>query len=265
MTAGIERSSFCFGYDVSAGRTLDACPDYYFNTDSYRDVATVAACLAQLEKRPCSELALNVIPECLPGGKRPAGAGCTFHSQCQGSICEGAGLRACGTCRDGNLALGQTCERFQCRPGDYCDESTHKCVSKSTFVYASEGESCLNSQTSTVLCQGDLICTNVGKTVALACQKLVIFPNCGNRRCDPGYYCRRSDTDDCVQAAKLGEACVDEVSNGLPPCLPDLLCWKGKCAKRRLAGESCDADQPCSEYADCVNGLCRVRDCPAQK
>jgi len=36
-----------------------------------------------------------------------------------------------------------------------------------------------------------------------------------------------------------------------------------KCAKRRLAGETCGTDLPCLEFYDCVNGACQLRACPA--
>jgi hypothetical protein len=258
----VERSTFCFGYDVGYAQYLDACPDYYFSADSNRTVAAVADCIPQITSQPCSELDLNIsTPPCLQGGKRSAGAGCSFPSQCESNFCQGS-LTVCGTCRDGNFPPGATCERGQCQPGDFCDESVDTCVSRSTFVYASEGESCLNSKTSTVICQGDLHCTNVGTTTMLNCQNVQRL-DCGRHQCDSSSYCRDSSAGTCAPFAKLGEACNDTGGNGVPPCDPSLRCWNGTCAKRRLAGEACGADLPCSEFYDCVNGACQLRVCPA--
>lgn len=260
IMAQVERENFCFGYDIAYGKAVDACPDYYFNADSNRNVADVEACLPQLAKTPCSELALNVTAECLVGGKRPSGAGCSFSSQCQSDFCAG-GDNGCGTCRDGNFAPGATCERFECRPGDTCDETANKCISRSTFVYAAEGEHCRNSKTSMVLCQGDLQCNNLNGMMETTCQKLVV-PSCGDGRCDTGWYCRDKN---CAPAAKLGEACGEPYYSDLPPCLANLRCWKGKCVQRRASGESCDDAQPCSEFLDCVKGTCQLRDCSSPK
>jgi len=262
ITALVERSNFCFGYDVGYAEYLDACPDYYFSADSNRTVASVADCIPQIESQPCSELDMNIsTPPCLLGGKRPAGAGCSFPSQCQSNFCQGS-LTVCGTCRDGNFPPGATCDRGQCQPGDFCNEGVYKCVSRSTFVYASEGESCHNSNTSTVICQGDLHCTNVGTTTMLTCQSVQRL-DCGLHQCDPSSYCSDSSAGTCAPFAKLGEACNDAGGNGVPPCDPSLRCWNGTCMKRRLAGETCGADLPCSEYYDCVNGGCQLRVCSA--
>jgi hypothetical protein len=149
------------------------------------------------------------------GGKRPSGAGCLFPSQCVGNLCSGD-AKGCGTCQDGSFAPGKTCGRFQCRPGDTCDETVDKCVSRSTFVYAAEGESCHNSKTSTVICQGDLQCLHVNGTVAMTCQNLRRF-DCGTRQCDSGSYCREFSTGTCAPVAKLGETCDGAKTNGLPP------------------------------------------------
>jgi hypothetical protein len=261
ITAQVERSNFCFGYDIGYTQHLDACPDYYFNADSNRSVSAVAACVPQLKNTPCSELSLSLIAACLTPGKRPAGAGCAYPSQCLGGVCESTSS-SCGICRDGNFPPGATCQRFQCQPGDFCDEDAGKCVSRSTFVYASEGEPCHNSKTSTVFCQGDLQCTNVDMTMKLACQKQQRF-NCGARQCEAGTYCGDSTTGACTPAARLGEACSETRTGDLPTCDFSLRCWNGKCVKRRVAGESCDPNNPCSEYFECVNGVCRLRDCPA--
>jgi hypothetical protein len=261
ITALVERAEFCFGYDIDYARHLDACPDYYFNADSNRTVAAVTDCIPQVKSQPCSELELNLTVACLQGGKRPGGAGCLFPSQCEGNICE-SGLNGCGTCRDGNFPPGATCQRFQCQPGDFCDESADKCVSGSTLVDVAEGESCANSKTSTVICQGDLHCTNVGTTTMMTCQSQQRF-NCGSRQCDASSYCKDLSSGTCAAFAKLGEACNETGLGDVPRCDPSFRCWNGKCAKRRLAGESCDADQPCSEFYDCASGTCRLRVCPA--
>jgi len=262
ITALVERSNFCFGYDVGYSVYLDACPDYYFSADSNRTVAEVADCIPQIKSQPCSELDINIgSPPCLLGGKRPASAGCRYSSQCQSNFCQGA-ISGCGFCRDGNFLPGATCDRGQCQPGDTCDESVHKCVSRSTFVYAAEGEPCHNSKTSTVICQGDLHCTNVGTTTMLTCQSVQRL-NCGLHQCDAASYCSDSTAGTCAPSGKLGDICNDVGGDGVPPCDDSLHCWNGKCTKRRLAGETCDNDLPCSELYDCVNGACQLRVCPA--
>ena len=259
ITALVERANFCFGYDIGYAQYLDACPDYYFNPDSNRSLAVVADCISKLNSQPCSELALNLTSACLPGGKRPVGAGCSFPSQCQGNVCQG-GLTSCGKCQDGNFPPGTSCQRFQCQAGDFCDEAAGKCVTGGSLVYASEGDPCHNSKTSTVICQGDLHCTNVGQTAAMSCQSFRQL-DCSTRQCDAGSYCSDSSTGTCVPFAKLGEACG--VGGSIPVCDPSLRCWNGKCTKRALGGESCNADQPCSEFYDCVKGTCQLRVCPA--
>jgi hypothetical protein len=261
ITALVERTKACLGYDVDTKPYLDACPDYYFNSDSNRTVAAVAACISELTTRPCSELDLNMTAACLSGGKRPGGSGCQFPSQCESNVCSGA-IGACSTCRDGNFLPGATCARFQCQPGDFCDEGKSICVAGSTLVHVGEGEPCLNSKTSTVICQGDLHCMNNGVTTTTLCRTFH-YLNCPPNQCDADSYCKDSNTGSCAPFAKLGEACSETGLGDLPRCVPPTRCWNGKCARRGTAGENCDANQPCSEYFDCVGGTCRLRVCPA--
>jgi hypothetical protein len=262
ITALAERSKKCFGYDVDDAPHLDACPDYYFSPDSNRSVAEVAACIQELTNRPCSDLDLNITPKCLSPGKRPAGSGCLFPSQCESNFCWSA-LSACATCRDGNFPPGATCERGQCRAGDFCDEGAAKCVDGGTLVHVAQGEPCLSSSKSSsgvVVCQGDLHCANDGVYAALSCRTMQNL-NCGTVECDAASYCW--DTGDCHLYAKLGEACSEPGSFDFPRCVPTTRCWKGRCTNRRLAGESCDDQQPCSEFYECMGGTCQLRACPA--
>jgi hypothetical protein len=262
ITAMSQRAKKCLGYDVDDAPHLDACPDYYFNADSNRSVTEVAACIQDLANRPCSDLDLNITPSCLRPGKRPAGAGCLFPSQCESNFCWSA-LDACATCRDGNFLPGAKCERGQCRPGDFCDEAAAKCVDGGTLVRVGEGEPCLGSSkssTGVVVCQGDFHCANDGVYAALACRTQQ-WLDCGSVECDADSYCWNAG--ECHPYAKLGEACSLPGSFDYPRCVPTTRCWKGKCTNRRLLGETCDDRQPCSEFYECAGGVCRLRSCPA--
>jgi len=136
VKAQAERVSVCEGYPLDERlRVANLCPDYFFNADSNRTVANVAACLGTLAAQTCTDIVLNFVPSCLSPGKRSAGAGCAYSSQCGSGMCGGTG-EECSTCRAGGIPVGSPCRGGDCESGSFCHGGTRTCIEASTIVYA---------------------------------------------------------------------------------------------------------------------------------
>jgi len=298
IRAQAERAAACQGYSIEAVLSVaNLCPDYYFNADSTRTVASVAACLGPLAARSCTDFALRLFPGCLGSGQRPAGSGCIYSSQCQTGICGGNGTR-CSTCRD-VIPVGSSCAGGTCQDGSFCHPTTGICTDGSTVVHATQGQPCDLSATPVVGCAGDLLClsgSNVGtlgtcqslpgvgqpcavSTAGLLCAAGTTCTNlgvsgtgtctletCGDGPpCDDASYCAPGDGGlACVPHSTVGQPCDDLNA----ACLFPAVCVgsTGKCAIPRAWGETCDDDNPCADLLSCVAGVCQPTesvDCPA--
>jgi len=299
IRAQAERAAACLGYSMEAILSVaNLCPDYYFNADSTRTVATVAACLGPLAAISCTDFALKLFPGCLGSGQRSAGSGCVYSSQCLTGICGGNGTR-CSTCRN-VIPVGSTCAGGTCQDGSFCHATTGICTDASTVVYATQGQPCDLSATPVVGCAGDLLCfsgSNVGtsgtcqplpgagqpcavsSSTSSLCAAGTICTNlgvsgtdtctlttCGSGpQCDDASYCAPSDGGiACVPHPTVGQPCDDLYAT----CLFPAACVKstGRCAIPRAWGETCDGDNPCADLLSCVAGVCQPTesvDCPA--
>jgi hypothetical protein len=298
IRAQAERAAACLGYSMEAILSVaNLCPDYYFNANSTRSVANVAACLGPLAARSCTDFAIKLFPACLGRGQRPAGSGCVYSSQCQTGICGGNGTR-CSTCRN-VIPVGSSCAGGTCQDGSFCHPTTGICTDASTVVYATQGQPCDLSATPVVGCAGDLFCfsgSNVGtlgtcqplpgagqpcavSTAGLLCAAGTTCTNLGvsgtdtctlatcgaGLQCDAASYCASSDGGiACVPHPTVGQPCDDLYAT----CLFPAVCVgsTGKCAIPRAWGETCDDDNPCANLLSCVAGVCQPTesvDCPA--
>jgi hypothetical protein len=277
-------------------RVASLCPDYYFNADSNRTVAGVAACLEPLAARTCTDITLDLYPSCFLRGKRPAGAGCAYASQCQGS-CSG-NATACATCAAGGVAVGGACADARCQSGSFCLDGV--CASGDTVVYAAEGQPCDLGATPVVGCRGDLrcitassgtkagLCTRAPRkgepcgllegicatgTICTATQggTCVAPDECGaGTVCDASTYCNWQGDGgaSCAPRAAVGQPCSPGNIGTAPPCLPPAVCLGPtyRCAVPLTAGESCDANSPCVFPLSCQSGTCRPlgsQSCPS--
>jgi hypothetical protein len=300
VKAQAERVSVCEGYPLDERlRVANLCPDYFFNADSNRTVANVAACLGTLAAQTCTDIVLNFVPSCLSPGKRSAGAGCAYSSQCGSGMCGGTG-EECSTCRAGGIPVGSPCRGGDCESGSFCHGGTRTCIEASTIVYATEGQACDLAATPVVGCVGDLLCLS-GASVSTSgtCRPLpgagqpCAVNNIGSLVCAAGTTCTNfgiSGTDTCTLAicgsgppcndasycapGDGGFACVPLPTLGQPcnavsaPCLSPAVCVgsTGRCAIPRASGEICDEDNPCADLLSCVAGTCQPlgsANCPA--
>ena len=285
-----ERMAPCLGYQTveSYMRYANACPEYEFNPDSNRTVAEVVACLPALAKRSCTDVVMNVMPDCFPTGKRDAGAACAFSSQCKSGFCNGDGV-SCGACGDGARPAGSACTRWwECAAGLHCSRGG-TCVENGTPVYAAEGEPCDLDATPMRGCAGDLYCELDGNGRPGACfapppagyvcasndvgngmgssmicaagttcvQGLCQPPGgCGlGMQCDSTSYCGwTANGAACMASPSLGGACSSTI-----PCLAPAVCGGDgfTCVLRGKAGEPCSNDNPCDKFLTCTGGTCQ--------
>ena len=294
----VESLSVCQGGSQEERFALaNLCPDSYFNADSNRTVASVAACLGLLAARSCTDVALNFLPSCLASGTRPVGAGCSYSSQCQTNICAGAG-GSCPVCLPARIPIDSPCVSGYCQDGSFCHLATGLCTDAATIVYASQGQPCNLFAKPVVGCAGDLLCLS-GSDVSTfgVCTPIpgagqpCALSTTGNMLCAAGTTCLGvSGTNTCTletcgagppcdeasycAAGDGGFACVPQPTVGQPcdalsvPCLSPAVCVgsTGKCAIPRALGETCDADNPCADLLSCLAGTCRPTasaNCPA--
>jgi hypothetical protein len=293
IKAQAVRYSVCQGYAIqTVVRFASLCPDYYFNADSNRTVASVAACLDQLAARSCTDLDLKLFPSCLARGKRPAGADCVYSSQCQTGMCGSNGTQ-CSTC-SAPIPVGSSCAGGMCEDGSFCHQGTGVCTDASTIVYATQGQQCDLSATPVVGCAGDLLClygtavSNFGTcqpfpgagqpcvdssggkmlcAAGTACTGIdgagtatCALPSCGaGPACDDASFCASVDGGfACVPRPTVGQPC--DAFSAPETCLAPAVCMASTrgCAIARAVGESCDADNPCADLLLCIGGTCQA-------
>jgi hypothetical protein len=289
IMAQAQRRAVCTGTSVQNYiEVARSCPDYYFNADSNRTVANVAACLDTLAALTCTDIALYVFPACLAGGKGPEGAVCAYPSQCQSNDCPSGGT-ACSTCRAG-IPLGGACTASSCPNGSFCNLGTGLCTDAHTIVYAKQGQPCDLRGTPVVGCEGDLQClgpsstyqgtctapaasgqpcngTNThcaaGTTCSAAAGSICLAAgDCGaGLQCNAASYCSAGDGGlTCLQRATLGQLCDDSGWAGLGPCLAPAVCSNATCVVPTAlgaSGDTCDANNPCGRFLVCVVGTCQ--------
>ena len=305
VQAQCERDAFCLlhpiGFLHDCLALADLCPDYYFSADSNRVVADIAACVGMVSARSCTDIPLFVYPSCLVPGKRPVGAGCAFSSQCQSGQCSGSG-DPCKTC-SASPAAGTKCpDSGRCQLGDFCHPATRLCTDVSTIVHAAKGQPCDLSASPLVSCADDLLCVRAAydssagtctprRVSGESCTTLVngsegcaagtectdstggtceLPGTCGvGVRCDSASYCRTGDGGfTCAPLATAGQPCSTSSSDGLPSCLLPAICMAatGTCVLPRAWGETCDANNPCTQPLSCTSGICQkltALSCPA--
>ena len=296
-----ERMAVCQGNPIDdCVRFANPCPDYYFNQDSNRTVAGIAACVGPLGARTCSDLALGLFPSCFVGGNRPEGAGCAYPSQCRSGTCGGGSV--CEVCRAGDLPLGGSCAGAGCRSGGFCHNGV--CVAASAITYATEGQPCDLGATPVVGCTGDLLCITsqsagsagtclpapgAGLPCAIsgfsgrACAPgtvctspsggtCVALGSCGSGPpCDATTYCKLVDGGfACVPLGAAGQPCGSPAAGSGTPssCIAPAICYfpLAKCVVLRAQGGTCDANNPCDGLLSCVAGICQPlgsANCPA--
>ena len=301
IQAQAERMTACLGQDTvdSYMRSAQACPEYVFNPDSNRTVQDVADCLPALLARTCTDVAAAVMPACYANGKRDSGAGCAFASQCKNGVCNGGG-QSCGVCYAGGKPAGSACQFwYECAVGLHCTYSGH-CADNGSPVYAAEGQPCDLDATPIAGCVGDLYCNRSGTDRAGTCiappgageacagngmangmgssticaagtacvQGTCQLPGgCGaGLQCDSASYCASTGSGlACAPRASVGQGCSGGTSGY--PCVAPAICLDYvKCGIPRVAGEACDADNPCDRYLICMGGPCQkmvAATCPA--
>jgi hypothetical protein len=269
-----------------------ACPDYYFNADTERTVANITACLADLANLPCTDVILGARAACFAAGKRAAGEGCAYASQCRSGSCV-SGLTECGTCVV-VAGSGQACgtlETGACPPGEFCHRTTKLCTPNGSIVHAAEGQPCDLSASPVVGCMGDLLCDTPSgaTTTAGTCRPApsagqpcarqggiaspicapsaicsgttcVASSPCGTAICAADSYCLKADGGmTCVRRIAEGQPCDDPVATGVEPCQGGTRCDRTIliCARLRYNGDSCDATHPCGGFLRCVDGRCQ--------
>ena len=112
----------------------------------------------------CTDFEVPIVSCLALPGKRPAGDGCAYPSQCQSLLCTGD-FKTCGICAgapamrvvDG-APCGNVSLNVSCMPGEFCHPQTHVCTSASTIVHATLGEPCDLAADPVVGCEGDLLC-----------------------------------------------------------------------------------------------------------
>ena len=295
VQAQCERDAFCLlqpiGFLQDCFALADLCPDYYFSADSNRVVADIGACVDKVSARSCTDIPLFVYPSCLVPGKRPAGAGCAFSSQCQSGLCSGSG-DPCKTC-SALPAAGTKCpDSGRCQLGTFCHPTTRLCTDVGTIVHAAQGQPCDLSASPLVGCADDLLCVRATydspagtctprRVAGESCTTLIdgsegcaagtectdstggtceLPGTCGvGARCDAASYCRTGDGGfTCAPFATAGQPCSTSSSDGLPPCLQPAVCMAttGTCVLPRDWGENCDANHPCDKPLTCITGFC---------
>jgi hypothetical protein len=291
ITALAERRALCRGTAVQGLiGAANACPDYYFNADSNRTVANVAACLGTLAALTCTDIALNLVPACLAGGNGSEGDPCAYGSQCQSNACKSSGTQ-CSTCQS-ETPLGGPCGAGSsyCQGDSFCNFGTGLCTDAHTIVYAKQGEPCDLIGTPVVGCEGDLQCLGpsspykgtctappgsgqpcsasngicaAGATCSVAAGWICLAAgDCGaGLQCDANSYCRAGDGGlTCLPRATVGQPCDDSGSSALPPCLAPAVCYVGTCVVPTASGaqgDTCDVNNPCRAYLYCVAGTCQ--------
>jgi hypothetical protein len=266
IKAYVERLNFCFGnrshtdYRTFAG----ACPDYYFGPDSKRSVAEVASGLDQIATWRCSDLQLGILPACIRAGRRPAGAGCAFSSQCQSNMCNSGGSE-CSTCRE--LApIGAKCIDAGCDPDAFCDDNTWLCTTRNGITYVDAGQRCDLTAKPPIVCVGnDDVCARNATGWDGVCSRApgLVGEACGGVVCTPGtQFCEDDSKGTCVDYAMLGQSCSEIRPDIQALCSNELQCWKGTCVAQHPVGDPCDDANPCGRYRRCVAGVCQALDCP---
>jgi hypothetical protein len=240
--------------DPRCDHFADLCPEYYFSAGSNRSAAVLEACLPEIERQSCTDMALGIRPSCLVAGDLLPGTPCAFASQCSTGQCSLSG-RTCGTCSAGAVAAtGESCAGARCsNPGDFCHSATLVCTPASAVVHAGAGAPCDLRATPPVACTGDLQCVAgapnvnagvcrafpqmgqpcaVGDHVARPCAAglkcsgpsegtCVPVQACGTLTCEPGWRCVEADGGSgCVPPAPEGGPCTSTRLPTPPSCEP---------------------------------------------
>ena len=226
-----ERRLACNGDQVAYGQCqqyAELCPAYYFSDGTTRTLESVQACIAQLRQLSCTDLALQILPACIAGGRRTAGQPCIYHSQCESVYCQG-GISACGQC-DQPVATGAACMESSgsaCRETDFCKDGI--CVATASVAHGKMGDPCSPTPSTAIKgCEGDLVCDASGTcqprpamgqpcatdrfSTRLACAKGLVCTNsvcdspgkCGSTICDADSYCKKDGTTETC-APRVGE------------------------------------------------------------
>jgi len=250
-----------------------ACPDYFFNASSTRTVASIAGCLADVQKLSCTDLDLSVRPPCWSAGTLPGGAPCARASNCQSSVCSGLNS-TCGSCRGNAIALGDPCVGSSlCPGGSFCHPTTKVCTPVTTIVHAGVGATCDATAVPAIGCAGDLRCVSPDGGSAGTCEAppqatVADFGQpCGAYHvCGPGLTCLTTfnGTGD---AGATTSMCVWIEPCGNSGCDPTTFCKTGdggvSCVPKAGAGVPCRGDggrrlAVCQDdfYCSAMTGVC---------
>ncbi len=194
------------------------------------DPGRLAECLGRIDEGPC-ETAYAECAWSAFAGEAAAGADCRYDLECRGD------LRCLGTDYQGDAPNGCTYRRGQCaepasagaacRTHDQCS-SGHWCVDGACVRAREAGEAC-DAATP----------------------------------CDGGLHCiPTADGSVCSRGLQEGERCIDESTNQVLPCAPELECetsGDGTCRPVVPAGGACEFEDTCASGRWCPNsGVCPV-------
>jgi hypothetical protein len=205
----------------------------------------------------CDAYPLHRVPDaCRPPGPRGAGQPCGYDAQCESSICSREFGNACGVCRAAP-ARGEPCVDSRCGLGLVCTQAGNCERPKLTL-----GADCSGAADCIELFCVQGTCVRAGELGA----------RCGSSDEPPcneslGLFCNlQSKTCENVIYAGPNEAC-GEFDNRRISCRAGW-CRKeggdldqtGTCEALTEDGEACVSGGTCRPPAECVDGICRIRE-----
>jgi hypothetical protein len=267
--AACNRRAICAGASFGNGcdSVEDLCPDYLFSDGSLRTIEHTLACAEEYRTFDCDALARGVSPDCTIGGTRPAGAACTFGSQCDSNECTGNG-RECGICL-GLVGPGADCAgTVSCEGGYDCLEGVCAPAEPNPEwmppVTVAAGLACDWGSTIEA-CEAGSRCVETDQ--GYVCQPLPLLGEActqpeysiiPNYLCADGAYCASDFL--CLAEPPIGAPCGIGYSGGEPRlcalhgafCEPETL----TCQPSRQLGESCTS--PADTYIQRTGPYCEM-------
>lgn len=198
-------------------------------------------CLDELRSDPCASNFAIQSDACkaVLEGTQQLNDSCQSSGECKHDLYCDLTEQCPGICRP-SLAEGQPCSPEQdCKDGLDCQSAV--CV-----VSPKVGESC-----AALDCELGLVCRNDICELVLPYQSQLGESCLDSSDCFGANYCD-PETDRCMLAAELGEAC------GPKTCSYGLLCKDSVCQAPVAIGDSCTNDFECADYW-CDAGKCRER------